>query len=73
MRVLNSVPLMTLKRIRRLPDADAWRLLIDDCADLPAVRLYHMAARGEDFRADPDWPTYESMNTTTGHYFRGAE
>ena len=72
-RVLNSVPLMTLKRIRRLPDADAWRLLIDDCADLPAVRLYQMAARGEDFRADPDWPTYESMNTTTGHYFRGAE
>ena len=72
-RVLNSVPLMTLKRIRRLPGADAWRLLIDDCADLPAVRLYRMAARGEDFRADPDWPTYESMNTTTGHYFRGAE
>ena len=72
-RVLNSVPLMTLKRIRRLPGADAWRLLIDDPGDLPAVRLYRMAARGEDFRTDPDWPSYESMNTTTGHYFRGAE
>ena len=72
-RVLNSVPLMLLKRIQRLPKADAWRLLIDDPADLTALRLYKMAACGENFRDDPAWKQYESLNTTTGHYFRGAE
>lgn len=73
-QVLNSVPMMLLKRVRRLPKAEAWRLLIDDPHELDALlRLYRSAARGEDFRADPAWASYESMNTTTGHYFRGAE
>lgn len=73
-RVMNSVPLMLLKRIRKLPKADGWRLLIDDPAELEgALRLYRLAANGKDFRADGFWPEFESMNTTTGHYFRGAE
>ena len=47
--LMNSVPLNTLRRIRRLPKADAWRLLIDD-ADEPKILLplYRAAARGED-------------------------
>jgi len=73
-RLLNSVPLMTLKRINRLPKADGWRLLIDDMYELEAaLPLYRMAARGENFRADSRWSALENLNTTTGHYFRGAE
>ncbi|MBQ9952577.1 MAG: U32 family peptidase [Clostridia bacterium] len=73
-KVMNSVPLMLLKRIRRLPKADGWRLLIDNPAELEgALHLYRLAARGEDFRTDGFWPEFERMNTTTGHYFRGAE
>ncbi|MGN0803426.1 MAG: DUF3656 domain-containing protein [Candidatus Faecivicinus sp.] len=73
-KVMNSVPLMLLKRIRKLPRADGWRLLIDDPDELEgALRLYTLAARGEDFHADAFWPEFERMNTTTGHYFRGAE
>jgi len=73
-RVMNSVPLMLLKRIRKLPKADGWRLLIDDPAGLEgALTLYRKAAQGEDFRLDSFWPEFERMNTTTGHYFRGAE
>ena len=71
---MNSVPLMRLKRIRKLPKCDGWRLLIDDPAELEgALRLYQLAARGEDFRTDGFWAEFERMNTTTGHYFRGAE
>ena len=73
-RVLNSVPLMTLKRINRLPKADGWRLLTDDANELETVLpLYLTAARGGDFRADSRWSVIENLNTTTGHYFRGAE
>jgi hypothetical protein len=73
-RVMNSVPLMLLKRIRKLPKADGWRLLIDNPAELEgALTLYRMASAGEDFRTDSFWPEFERMNTTTGHYFRGAE
>ncbi len=73
-KVMNSVPLMLLKRIRRLPKADGWRLLIDDSTELEgALHLYRLAAQGEDFRTDGFWPEFERMNTTTGHYFRGAE
>ena len=74
LQLLNCVPTMTLKRIRRLPDADAWRLLADPGDNLRGlIRLYAMAARGEDFRLDAAWTDYETMHTTTGHYFRGAE
>lgn len=73
-RVMNSVPLMLLKRIRRLPKADGWRLLIDAPEELEsALTLYRLAAQGDDFRSSDLWPELERMNTTTGHYFRGAE
>ena len=73
-RLLNSVPMMTLKRIARLPKADGWRLFIDDIGELEGVLpLYQAAARGENFRSDSRWSSLENLNTTTGHYFRGAE
>jgi len=73
-KVMNSVPLMLLKRIRKLPECDGWRMLIDDPAQLEgALTLYRLAANGEDFRTDGFWTEFERMNTTTGHYFRGAE
>lgn len=72
--LLNSVPLNTLRRIRRLPKSDAWRLLIDDMDELKALLpLYLAAARGEDPRLRPEWSAIEGQNTTTGHYFRGVE
>ena len=72
--LMNSVPLNTLRRIRRLPKADAWRLLIDDADELKILLpLYRAAARGEDPRLLPEWSAIEKMDTTTGHYFRGVE
>ena len=73
-QVLNSVPLMPLKRLDRLPKAGAWRLLLSD--DEPAeaiVKVYRAAIDGRDFRAMPEWAAIEAMDTTTGHYFRGVE
>ena len=73
-RLLNSVPLMTLRRIRRLPRAEGWRVLADGAGDAEAaVRLYLLAARGGDVRQSPDWPALSEMPSTTGHYFRGVE
>ena len=73
-RLLNSVPLMTLRRSHRLPRAEGWRLLLDDAGDADAaVRLYLCAARGEDFRSLSDWSLLDAMPSTTGHYFRGVE
>ena len=72
--LMNSVPLNTLRRIRKLPKADAWRLLIDDAEELKILLpLYRAAARGEDPRMLPEWSAIEKMDTTTGHYFRGVE
>ena len=73
-RLLNSVPLMTLRKIRRLPRAESWRVLADGAGDTEAaIRLYLLAARGEDVRQSPDWPALSEMPSTTGHYFRGVE
>ena len=73
-QVLNSAPLMPLRRLDRLPATSGWRLLLD--GDAPAyavVRVYRAALDGEDFRAMDEWSVIENMNTTTGHYFRGVE
>jgi len=73
-QVLNSVPLMPLKRLDRMPEASGWRLLLS--ADEPAgavVKVYRAALDGRDFRSMPEWAILDSMNTTTGHYFRGVE
>ena len=73
-QVLNSVPLMPLRRLDRLPRAGAWRLLLnggEPAAEI--VRVYRAALDGRDFRALPEWAILDGMDTTTGHYFRGVE
>ena len=73
-RILNSVPLMLLRRANRLPRADAWRIRTEDAGEAEALlRLYALAARGADFKSDPAWTKYESLPATTGHFFRGVE
>lgn len=73
-QVLNSVPLMPLKRLNRLPGAEHWRLLLSAGEPVAAVtRVYRAALDGEDFRALPEWQALETMHTTSGHYFRGVE
>jgi len=73
-QVLNSVPLMPLKKRDRLPDAEGWRLLLSKDEPTEAVvKVYRAALHGEDFRALPQWQALETLNTTAGHYFRGVE
>lgn len=73
-RIMNSVPLMLLKRANRLPKADAWRIMTEDEGEVESlIRLYSLAARNADFKSDPDWAKYESLAATTGHFFRGVE
>ena len=73
-RILNSVPLMLLRRANRLPKADAWRIRTEDAGEAETLlRLYALAARGADFKSDPAWTKYESLPATTGHFFRGVE
>ena len=73
-QLLNSAKLMLLRKHASLPACGGWRLLLD--ADDPVeavVRLHRAAIDGEDVRLHPDWHILNEMNTTTGHYFRGAE
>ena len=73
-QVQNSVPLMPLKRLNRLPGAESWRLLLSAGEPVAAIaKVYRAALDGGDFRALPEWATLETMNTTSGHYFRGVE
>ena len=73
-QVLNSVPLMPLRRLNRLPGAGAWRLLLNGGEPTAViVRVYRAALDGLDYRALPDWTILDGMDTTTGHYFRGVE
>jgi len=73
-QLLNSARLMLLRKAASLPRAEGWRMLLDrDDPVADVVRLHRMAIDGGDFRADAAWKTIEEMNTTTGHYFRGAE
>ena len=73
-QVLNSVPLMPLKRLKRLPEASGWRLLLEEGEPTEAiVRVCRAALDGGDCKALPEWQTVEALNTTTGHYCRGVE
>ena len=73
-QVLNSVPLMPLKKRDRLPGAESWRLLLSrDEPTEAVVKVYRAALDGGDFRALDQWRTLETMQTTSGHYFRGVE
>ncbi len=74
-QVLNSVPLMLLRRAEKLPAACAWRLLLDKNDPVEALVRAHIAcaeAGRESCRAE-DWDQVDKMETTTGHYFRGVE
>ena len=71
-QLLNSAKLMLLRK--SLPACEGWRLLLDrDDSIEDIVRLHRIAIDGGDFRAERAWQAVESINTTTGHYFRGAE
>ena len=73
-QVLNSASLMPLRHLDRLPEAENWRLLLDDSDDVKAVvKVYRAALDGKDFRSLPEWRVVDMANTTTGHYFRGVE
>ena len=73
-QVLNSVPLMPLKRRDRLPESGGWRLLLRPDEPVEAVvRVYRAALDGADFRSLPEWEILEKLDATTGHFFRGVE
>ena len=73
-QVLNSAPIMPLRRLDRLPASSGWRLLLQPDEPTEAiVRVYRAALDGGDFKALAEWEILENMNTTTGHYFRGVE
>jgi len=73
-QVMNSVPLMPLKRLDRLPAASGWRLLLDPADPVEAVvKTCRAAIDGRDFKALPEWRILEALDTTAGHYFRGVE
>lgn len=75
-KVMNSVPLLLLKKSGKLPEAKGWRVILTDESANTAeavVRLHRMALDGRDVRESELWREIENMPTTTGHYFRGAE
>ena len=73
-QLLNSAKLMLLRKHASLPACEGWRMLLDESDPIEAVvRLHRAALSGEDVRSHDDWAKIEAMNTTTGHYFRGAE
>ncbi len=73
-QVLNSAPLMPLRRLERLPGARQWRLLLNPDEPTEAVvKVYRAALDGQDFKGLPEWRAIDAMNTTTGHFFRGVE
>ena len=73
-QLLNSAKLMLLRKAASLPACEGWRLLLDGTDDVETVvRLHRLAMHGSDVRSDPAWEAFSRQNTTTGHYFRGAE
>ncbi len=73
-QLLNSAKLMLLRKHLSLPAAEAWRMMLDADDPVEAVTALHRAAiDGENPRSHAMWHEIENMNTTTGHYFRGAE
>ena len=73
-QLLNSAKLMLLRKAASLPACEGWRLLLDGTDDVETVvRLHRLAMHGSDVRSDPAWDAFSRQNTTTGHYFRGAE
>jgi len=74
LQLLNGAKLMLLRKAASLPACEGWRMLLDAGDPIREVVLLHRAAiDGNDPRSHEAWQAIESMNTTTGHYFRGAE
>lgn len=74
LQLLNSAKLMLLRKAGSLPACEGWRMLLDEDDPIEAVVQLHRAAiEGQDPRNYEAWQSIEDMNTTTGHYFRGAE
>lgn len=73
-QLLNSAKLMLLRKCSALPTSEAWRMLMTADDPIETVTALHRAAiDGKDPRKDALWSEIERINTTTGHYFRGAE
>jgi putative protease len=72
-QVLNSVPIMLLRHIDRLPEAAIWRIFVEKGDAAMAARLYRAARDGRDYKVLPEWEKMDAMKSTTGHYFRGVE
>ncbi|MBO4886412.1 MAG: DUF3656 domain-containing protein, partial [Clostridia bacterium] len=75
-KVMNSVPMLLLRHMGRLPAAASWRLVLtdeDEARAADVVRLHRMALDGEPFRDSDAWRRLENEPSTTGHYFRGVE
>lgn len=70
--VLNSVKLMLLRHLDRLPEAHVWRILVDRTDAAAASKLHRAALDGRDFKFLPEWEKMDQMKSTTGHYFRGV-
>lgn len=73
LQILNSVPMLLLRHLNRLPSCHAWRLLVDENDAADVTELYRAALDGKDFRALPQWAALDGVKSTTGHYFRGVE
>jgi len=73
LQLLNSVPLMLLRRADKLPRASVWRMLIDSPGEAEYVKLYRACLDGQDYTRLPQWETLSHIPSTTGHYFRGVE
>ncbi len=73
-QLLNSAKMMLLRRSSSLPSCSQWRMLVngDEPVEL-LVRQHLMALKGDNPRSDESWAIWEHTQTTTGHYFRGAE
>jgi putative protease len=72
-QVLNSVPIMLLRHVDKLPEAAIWRIFVEKDDAAMAARLYRAARDGRDYKVLPEWEKMDAMKSTTGHYFRGVE
>lgn len=67
--VVNSVPMMLLKHVSKLPSSDGWRLILTDETIQEAENILNMHISALKSEA----PDYEIKTFTTGHYFRPVE
>lgn len=73
-QVLNSAELMLLRKMRKLPEAENWRMLLREDEPIASVtRAYRAALDNQHIWSMKEWHEIEKMNTTTGHYFRGVQ